>query len=117
MFMKKGLYFLFFILCINSCQSIKSNPSCNENIKFKEVFFSHIKVIDNNIDKNQNEEFRTSLIFISNYAGIERGSLNNYSSSYPIGIYQSDRKKWIEWYELNKCRNIQFKETLVSPYW
>ncbi|MDP2162135.1 MAG: hypothetical protein Q8K02_16770 [Flavobacterium sp.] len=39
----------------------------------------------------------------------------NYSRTYPIGVFEDDLIQWKEWYEENKCNNIQLKNSLVVP--
>ncbi len=70
----------------------------------------------NNIDEYERvftqeriNKFKLSLKFISKYAPVTFESMANYNCSYPFGIYESDKKGWIKWYEENKCKNIQFK--------
>lgn len=105
-----------FVLLMISCKSSHLNPTaCNENEKFKERFFYHIQYIDKNISVAQDAKFRESVIFISNYAPVSLNRIMNYSRTYPIGIYEQDRIKWIDWYEKNKCKNIQLKSSLTIP--
>lgn len=99
-----------------SCKSYNFNlTTCNENEKFKERFFYHIQYIDKNISVAQDAKFRESVTFISNYAPVSLNHIMNYARTYPIGVYEQDRSKWIEWYDANKCKNIQFKDSLVIP--
>jgi hypothetical protein len=109
---KKQIFILFIFI---SCKAVKPEKICHENLQFKQVFFSHIEIIDKNITISQDEKFRESVIFISNYAPISVEQIMNYSRSYPLGIYKIDRKKWFEWYEENKCFNIQFKDLNSIP--
>lgn len=112
--MKKILILIIPILI--SCKAFNLNKSdCNENIKFKEMFFYHIDYVKNNIAISQDSKFRESIIFISNYAPVSLNRIMNYSRTYPIGIFERDRIKWLEWYEENKCKNIQFKSTYIIP--
>jgi len=83
---------------------------CKENLEFKKEFFSNIKIIDSLIFKNQNQQFNKSLGFISKYSHVTFESKANYTGRYPGGVYEKDRKIWIDWYEKNKCTNIQFKK-------
>jgi hypothetical protein len=106
----------FFILILVSCAIVTPNKSrCRENKKFKEVFFYHIEYVDNHISSVQDSTFRKSIIFLSNYVPISTNRIMNYARIYPISIYEKDRAKLIEWYELNKCTNIQFKQTYTIP--
>jgi hypothetical protein len=98
-----------------SCKASHQKSDCNENMKFKEMFFHHVEYIENNIGAVQDAKFRQSVTFISNYAPVSVDSIMNYAMSYPIGIFQQDKIKWIEWYEENKCKNIQFKDTYIIP--
>jgi hypothetical protein len=112
--MKKILILLFPILIC--CKSTTVNKSvCDENLKFKKIFFYHIHYIENNIAVSQDSKFRQSVIFISNYAPVSLEQIMNYSTTYPIGVFEQDRINWQEWYEENKCKNIQFKDSIVIP--
>lgn len=83
---------------------------CKENLEFKEKFFESIKSIDTLIYSIQGRKFHESLDFISKYTHVSSESMLNYARIYPGGVYEKDRKIWIDWYEKNKCTNIQFKE-------
>ncbi|GGD21325.1 hypothetical protein [Flavobacterium orientale] len=88
---------------------------CHENIEFRETFFNHVDNIKNNIAVSQDLKFRESVIFISNYVPVSLNQILNYSRTYPLGVFEKDRLKILEWYEENKCNNIQLKNTLVVP--
>lgn len=114
--MKNILISLFVSVFFSSCKSSNFTIiTCNENQKFKEKFFYHIHNIDRNISVAQDMKFRESVIFISNYAPVSLERIMNYSRTYPIGVYEEDRKKWLEWYEQNKCNNIQPKDFYKIP--
>jgi hypothetical protein len=119
----KNIYFLtiltILINCTNSAKSANSskninnvsiNGSCIENLDFKEKYFHNIKIIDSLINKDEGNQFNKSLGFISKYSHVSFESRLNYAGLYPSGIYEKDRKGWLEWYEKNKCSNIQFKK-------
>ena len=106
---------IFIAIFLISCNVSKSKIECNENQKFKKLFFSHIANIDQNITIFHGEKFIQSVIFISNYAPTSTNEIMNYSRTYPFGVYEKDRKKWIEWYEKNKCNNIQIKKKHIIP--
>jgi len=109
-------FLILLIPILICCKALHVNKTdCNENIKFKETFFYHIKYVENNIGSSQDSMFRKSVIFISNYAPVSLNRIMNYSRTYPLGIFQQDRIKWMEWYEQNKCKNIQFKDTYIIP--
>ncbi|MCA6069500.1 hypothetical protein JI747_020265 [Chryseobacterium sp. RG1] len=95
---------------VNKSNNVSINGNCIENLDFKEQYFSNIKIIDSLIEKNQNTQFSKSLKFISKYSHVSFESTLNYARLYPIGAYEKDRKGWLEWYEKNKCNNIQFKK-------
>ncbi|WP_152640738.1 hypothetical protein [Flavobacterium sp. 316] len=112
--MKKILITTFLILI--SCKTSEINKSnCKENMDFKKAFFYHIKYIENNIGISQDSTFMKSIIFISNHAPVSVNQIMNYARSYPIGVFQQDYIKWIQWYEEDKCTNIQFKNKYVIP--
>lgn len=96
-----------------SCAAInkteKTKISCDENLKFKVEFFNQIKNVETQMITEKDESFDRSLEFISKYAHVSFESMANYAHTYPIGIFQQDKKGWLSWYEENKCKNIQFK--------
>lgn len=100
--MKKQL--ILFLLIFISFKNFGQNNNCNENLRFKEAFFYHIKIVKSNIAISQDETFRKSVIFILNY-----------SRTYPIGVFKKDKIEWLKWYEENKCENIQIKSTYIIP--
>lgn len=113
---KKFAATLFISIILISCNASNlTKIDCNENIEFKETFFSHIENIEKNISVLQDTKFRKSVIFISNYAPVSVNEIMNYSSTYPTGVFEQDHIKWMQWYEENKCTNIQFKDDLIIP--
>jgi hypothetical protein len=105
------------LLLTVSCATTNTDKStdgnaCSENLEFKAIYFGHIKNVENSVTKNQDESFRRSLNFISNYSKVSFESMANYAKTYPYGTFMEDRKKWLEWYEANKCNNIQLKDSL-----
>lgn len=83
---------------------------CKENLEFKEKFFESIKFIDTLIYSIQGRKFKETLNFISKYTHVSSESMLNYAGLYSGVAYEKDRKIWIDWYEKNKCTNIQLKE-------
>lgn len=101
---------LFFICC-KSTNVINDGNDCVENAEFKEKFFSNIKYIEKNITEVQDAKFKNTLEFLSKYVHISFERMSNYANSYPIGIFEKDKKGWLEWYEKNKCSNLKLKDT------
>lgn len=114
--MKNIFSILVLLLSINCANSLKNSNNvyvkgdCIENLDFKKEYFYHIKMIDSLVEKSQNKQFTKSLLFVSKYAHVSAESMLNYANTYPMGVYEDDRKGWLEWYEKNKCSNIQFKK-------
>lgn len=114
--MKNIFFIIILLLLINCVNSVEKNNNifvhgdCIENLDFKEEYFSNIKVIDSLINRSEGSQFNKSLVFISKYSHVSFESRLNYAGLYPSGIYEKDRKAWIDWYEKNKCKNIQFKK-------
>ena len=102
------------LLLFVSCSSIQNSGSrtekyCNENLEFKKVFFKNVRNVETLIDKNQNKSFKNSLNFIGKYTYVNFESMTNYAGTYPIGVFDKDKKVWLNWYEKNKCKNIKIK--------
>lgn len=98
------------LILLDSPDICGKNIDCHENLEFKEKFFSSIKFIDTLIYSIQGRKFHETLKFISKYTHVSFESKLNYAKIYPSEAYEKDRKIWIDWYEKNKCTNIQFKE-------
>ncbi|WP_265429683.1 hypothetical protein [Chryseobacterium sp. YIM B08800] len=98
------------LILLDSPDICGKTVDCKENLKFKEKFFESIKFIDTLIYSIQGRKFHEALNFISKYSHVSSESMLNYARTYPGGVYEKDRKIWIDWYEKNKCTNIQFKE-------
>lgn len=106
--------FLVISIFLFSCKSTTSTTNidnCTENIQFKERFFTNIKYIQENISVRQDEKFKKSLEYLSKYVHVSFDKMANYANTYPIGVFEEDKKGWLEWYEKNKCNNLQLKDT------
>ncbi|QMU66146.1 MAG: hypothetical protein GKR88_19025 [Flavobacteriaceae bacterium] len=107
-------FFLLLSILLFSCKSTNATndiANCDENTVFKEKFFSNIKYVEENISVRQNEKFKESLKFLSKYVHVSFERMANYANTYPIGVFEEDKKGWLEWYEKNKCNNLQLRDT------
>lgn len=97
------------LLFILGCGA-KQNPNpCQENLEFKEEFFKQISIVENiTYGKERQGNLRESLKFISHYAPVSYGKLQNYTFGYNLESFEADKAGWLKWYEENKCNNIQF---------
>lgn len=113
--MKNIFFILILLLLVNCTNSIKEsnnisvNGNCVENLDFKREYNNHMKIIDSLVEKSQNKQFTKSLLFVSKYTHVSAESMLNSTGTYTIGVYEDDRKGWLDWYEKSKCNNIQFK--------
>jgi len=107
----KKVYFTITLIVSMSCSSPKPTTTviCNENLIFKKAFFEEIDNVEKLITTSQGRSFRYSLLFISKYAKVSFDDMLNYNNLYPLGSLEKDKKVWLNWYEKNKCSNIQFK--------
>jgi len=124
-------FVLFLCICFSSCSSL-SRDKCNENIRFRKVFFEKVIFIekyvlrqeearnyansaDFNWDKLSNDfkggrenflKFKKALFFLGQHVTIS-SLIFGYSIQYPSAeIFFQDKEKWLKWYEENKCKNI-----------
>jgi hypothetical protein len=112
LFCMKFIYLIISISLFIGCSSKLNGgkvTECKENKEFKKTFFYHIENIKKNIFVRQDSAFKNSLIFISNYTHVSLGSMLNYAGLYPAGVFETDKKGWLSWYEKNKCNYIRFK--------
>jgi hypothetical protein len=121
-----GILFLIFISCSSSTVRKATDTTCNENLAFKKIFFENIKNVEvcmaktfDNIEDveefwtdERSTSFDKSLRFISNYSKVSFESMANYDGSYPSGVYEKDKANWLKWYDVNKCRNIQIRDSI-----
>lgn len=99
-----------------SCTTlIRNHANCIESKIFKEKFFNTIEYIEENIFTKQDSSFKKALIFISNYAPVSFHETVNYARIYPKKVLERDKLIWLEWYEKNKCNNIQLKKYYPIP--
>ncbi|KIC64119.1 hypothetical protein [Chryseobacterium taiwanense] len=100
----------FRLILLDSPDICGQTVNCKENLEFKERFLASVKFIDTLIYSIQGRKFHETLKFISKYTHVSFESTLNYARIYPGIAYEKDRKIWLDWYEKNKCTNIQFKE-------
>ena len=106
--MKNLIYITLSILI--GCGISTNKTGCIENKEFKEAFFKNISFVENYMHgKGHRPEYKSGLDFISRYVEVSYEEMLNYSGSYTnIEAFEKDKKRWLEWYEDNKCNNIQF---------
>ncbi|TBO42077.1 hypothetical protein [Pedobacter kyonggii] len=108
--MKIGLNILV-LLMLFSCSATKKNiaKDCIENEVFKKKYFTSIKRVEDYVlGKGNKKSFQSSLKFISKYTQVSYNKMLNYNNSYAkFEDYEVDKKKWLEWYENNKCSNLK----------
>ena len=107
----KSMYIIIIWLFLLSCKStsvVKNDITCIENTEFKEKFFLRINYIEENISIRQDNKFKETLEELSKYVHISFDKMANYARTYPIGVFEEDKKGWLVWYEKNKCNNLQW---------
>lgn len=100
-----------FSIAIISCSCTTQKNICNENIEFKKIFFQSIQNAEEVIyGKSHNRtKYDEGLGFLNHYVFVDYEKTLNYRGIYTLKGFEDDKKKWIDWYEQNKCSNIQFK--------
>jgi len=101
------IFSLLFVLL--GCASKKD--ICDENPAFKEQFFQSIRNAEDVIygKFHNREKYDEGLRFLSQYVSVDYDKALNYRNVYTLRGFEDDKKKWLKWYEENKCQNIQFK--------
>ncbi len=120
----KSFLLLSIFTIILSCSS---KSICNENKKFRKIYFEHINNVDifyapdslkHNIEsteeylnrrKEKKEKMIGALLFISNYSKISFEDTLNYTQRIPYSKYLNYKNDWIQWYNQNKCNNIELR--------
>ncbi|MEP6262489.1 MAG: hypothetical protein ABJ092_12990 [Gillisia sp.] len=110
--MKKILLILTFLILGCSVWQGQPTADCDENPEFKRIYFDHLSTIHKYQEgEGQKPDVENSLRFVSRYAPVSFESRLNYAGVYPPDVYKKDRAGWLEWYEVNKCKNLQIKKT------
>ena len=90
----------------------EQNDSCIENIDFYKYYFKYISIAEQYVQgpklkRNLNlKKFLNALSKIDKYSEVSWNHVLNYAGMYSFEDFEKDLKTWLEWYELNKCRNI-----------
>ena len=116
--MRKYILILFYLSTLYSCaSSIKRANKCHENLKFKSTLFKEIAIVEQYTLEQKTpgkkriiteSEFLNSITFITKYSNIQVVGIYNYQVGYKsIEDFNIDKRKWIDWYQKNKCNNIK----------
>jgi hypothetical protein len=109
-FIISSILLLLFIQCSTPKNKVISSV-CNENIEFKNIFMLNVTNVENyTTGKGDRKKFDESLVFLSKYVHISYEETMNYANEYTnYSVFKKDKDNWLQWYEENKCKNIQFK--------
>jgi hypothetical protein len=122
---------LVFLNCANNKEFSRAKEDCIENLIFKKEFSKNLLILDSYYDKKLKSiniasdksitfqdkmdridkiksDYYKALSFFSKYLKINYQYKGNYTSEIPYNIYIDEKKIWIDWYEKNKCNNLQF---------
>jgi len=105
-----------FLLVSYSSTPQKKIGDCHENLKFKRKFFYNITVVESYTIESRtptkkltisDKSFFKAIDFISKYSKVPVGNIYNYQIGYKsIEEFEVEKKKWLNWYDANKCNNI-----------
>jgi hypothetical protein len=94
----------------------KAEVKCNENAAFKDLFFTDITIVEKYmLEKDEGAagtvtytQFFDALKFIAKRAPVSIKPNKKTRAAYAdIQAFRSDRDKWLEWYENNKCNGLK----------
>jgi hypothetical protein len=125
----KFLIIVLIVISISCSGKVFNTVSCVENKDFKKEWKKNIEFLDNyyamreNISvyeeatrnysiteiSEENDRYFSSLEFVSKYVTINYVYKTSFSGSIPYRIYFEEKENWNEWYEKNKCSDIQLK--------
>jgi hypothetical protein len=120
---------LLSIILISCSNKITNIDKCKENIAFKKEWDENINFLINYYNVRQNESvyeeaignysitefseegdrYLSALEFISKYIPISYEYKTSFSGKLPYSIYLKEKERWNNWYEKNKCSDIQLK--------
>lgn len=110
--MKKILIILIvFISTATSIVGVK-NPDCDVDEKFKEWFFIYLERCENftkYFEGDDTEKVIESVYFLNAVTGIQSNIYLGDAVLYDKKEFKKDKKKWLDWYENNKCEITMFK--------
>jgi len=122
-----------FLSCLGNKEFIEIKEKCDENLLFKQEFSKNLYILDSyyknksksiKIAEDTNLNFQeklekldeiksnyyVALDFFSKYSKISYNYTGNYTNEIPYNIYKKEREAWIDWYNKNKCNNLQLDE-------
>lgn len=119
--MRKLIILLILDIVLLSCSSHKrffAPTPCNENLEFKRKFFYSVWVVEKyTIEQGRpitysdlvpEKKFVECYDFLYKATKIPAGNILNYQIGYAnYKVFKVDKKKWLEWYEENKCSYIK----------
>ncbi|HMJ47368.1 MAG TPA: hypothetical protein VK498_08560 [Ferruginibacter sp.] len=119
--MKKRVIIVLKLLCIFSVslysQSNYIDTPCIENKRFKIKYFKCINDVEAYARYQKNadsvyvsqEVLKKSLNAIGIFVEVDWTLLGNYAYNYAnISQFLEQKKKWLDWYKNNKCKNLKW---------
>lgn len=111
--MRLAYKILLCVILFVGCKTSKTDNTsqCNENTFFKTEFYKNIKQVEEYVMGNGDRlKFKNSLNFLSKYVKVSNDKMLNYNNSYnSLDDFKNDKKSWSDWYDKNKCKNLQLK--------
>lgn len=92
--------------------AIKHKDSCAENLIFKSNFLKSLEYIEACVEggKSNKKEFGNSIDNMVRNSGIKSSVYYGYIFRYRKKTdFYTDKKKWLLWYEKNKCKNLKWE--------
>lgn len=92
--------------------NVKSKNTCVENLIFKSNYLESLKYIEDYVEgkKNNKKEFGNCIDKMTRNSGVRSSAYYGYIFRYlKKKDFYTDKKKWLSWYEKNKCENLKWK--------
>lgn len=100
------------VMLYNTGIYIKYTDTCVENLIFKSNYLKSIQYIEECVEgrKTSKKKFGNCIDNVVRNSGIRSSVYYGYIFRYRKKTdFYADKKKWLSWYEKNKCSNLHWK--------
>jgi len=100
------------VMLYNTSIYIKYKDTCVENLIFKSNYLKNIQYVEECVEgrKTSKKKFGYCIDNMIRNTGIRSSVYYGYIFRYrKKADFYTDKKKWLLWYEKNKCRNLKWK--------
>lgn len=100
------------VMLYNTGIIIKYTDTCVENLIFKSNYLKNLQYIEECVEgrKTNKKKFGNCIDNMIRNSGIRSSVYYGYIFRYRKKTdFYTDKKKWLSWYEKNKCKNLKWR--------